>query len=113
MTTTKDQPLDEIALYEQLSTAEKLVLETSTAPWQELQRLFAAGKVIAVDPELDLIKVATALHDDDSNSFQAWISAEQVGPVSAEQALAWFEAHATLWCVVVSPWVLVQEMHQN
>lgn len=101
--------LDEIALQEQLSVSEKLVLETATCPWRALERLFAAGKVIAVDADLDLIDVATKLHDDDTEPFETWIAEKRVAPVTDDQALNWHAADATLWTVVVRPWVLVQD----
>jgi hypothetical protein len=33
-----------------------------------------------------------------------------IGKVTDEQASAWLAADTELWAVVVSPWVLVQEM---
>lgn len=86
----------------------KLTLETASIPWRELQRFFAAGKAVAVDPGLDLIAVAAALANDDRNTFEQWMEQQQVAPVTDEQAGGWFDANATVWAVVVAPWVLVQ-----
>lgn len=91
------------------SLREKLLSETSTVPWVELQRLFAAGQVIAADPALDLLDVACALARDDTAAFAAWTEAGQVGPVRDEQAASWHARQAHLWCVVIKPWVLVQD----
>ena len=87
----------------------KLVLETATMPWSELQRFFARGQVVRAAPELDLIEAAMAVARDDRDQVQLWLERGLFGEVSTAQAQAWFEAEARLWTVVVAPWVLVQE----
>lgn len=86
----------------------KLNGETSRLQWKELLRFFAAGTVIAVSDELDLVDVAMRIATDDKNSIAQWMAQGRVGKVSDAQAGAWLEADATLWSVVVKPWVLVQ-----
>lgn len=83
--------------------------ETARIGWSELQRFFAAGKVMRVDSELDLVDVAYALEQDDIEQVKKWTDSMQIGPVADAQAREWIEADATLWAVVVKPWVLVQE----
>jgi hypothetical protein len=86
----------------------KMNLETSRIAWKELQRFFASGAAIAVSAELDLVEVAFQISEDNRAQVAQWMSAGQIGRVSDEQALAWFEADADVWAVVVSPYVLVQ-----
>ncbi|OGB24582.1 MAG: hypothetical protein A3I66_13925 [Burkholderiales bacterium RIFCSPLOWO2_02_FULL_57_36] len=86
----------------------KLNLETSRMRWKELLRYFAAGTVIAVSDELDLIDVAACISADDTASVAQWMSEKRVEKVSDAQAAAWLEADAALWAVVVKPWILVQ-----
>ena len=86
----------------------KLNAETAQIAWQELQRFFAAGAVIAVDPGLDLVEVAWQMSRDNKTQFEQWIADGRVAAVSDAQALAWFEADAAVWAVTVKPWVLVQ-----
>jgi len=86
----------------------KIITETAKIPWLELQRFFAAGKVMLVAPELDLVDVAFALQEDDIEQVKTWTEALQVIPVSDELAKDWVASDATLWAVVVKPWVLVQ-----
>ena len=83
--------------------------ETAKIPWLELQRFFAAGKVMHVDSEIDLVDVAYALQQDDVEQVQEWTVSNQLGPVSDEQARDWVSNQSSLWAVVVKPWVLVQE----
>ncbi|MEL7045794.1 MAG: DUF2288 domain-containing protein [Pseudomonadota bacterium] len=87
--------------------------QTACIAFSELQRYFAAGKLVLVATELDLVGVALALAKDDKASFEAWIATGVVGPVSDDQARAWLGADAQLWAVVAQPWVLVQEPRNN
>ncbi len=89
----------------------KIVSETARIPWQELQRFFAAGKVMLVAPGLDLVDVAFALQEDDVEQVKTWTEALQVIPVADDQAKEWITDDATLWAVVVKPWVLVQTIN--
>mgnify|MGYP001817855465 CR=1 FL=1 len=89
---------------------EELNAETAKIPWQELQRFFANGSTIYVSPELDLIDVAIEICHDNKEQIEQWMADESVGQVSDDQAVAWLEADATLWSVVVKPWVLVQPL---
>ncbi len=86
----------------------KMNLETSRIAWRELQRFFASGAAIFVSPGLDLVEVAFQISEDNKEVVLAWMGTGQVAKVSDEQALAWFEADAAVWAVVVSPYVLVQ-----
>ena len=88
----------------------KLLGETARAPWRELQRFFAQGLTLQAQPGVDLLAVAMALAEDDRPGFEAFMNAGEAGVVSDEQAAAWYNSDATLWTVVVKPWVLVQEI---
>lgn len=82
--------------------------ETARIPWRELQRFFAAGKVVYVHPDLDLVDVALVIARDDAGRLRAWRDRGRVAPVSDRQAREWIEANASMWSVVVKPWVLAQ-----
>ena len=89
----------------------KINLETAKIPWADLQRFFAAGKVLLVSKELDLTSVAKDMSADDAAKIGALIDQEKISQVSDEQALAFFESNASVWSVVVKPYVLVQELN--
>ena len=84
--------------------------EVAKLPWLELQRFFAAGKVMWINSDLDLVNVAYALHQDDVDQVKSWTDDLLLAAVSDDQAKNWIKADATLWTVVVKPWVLVQEL---
>lgn len=86
----------------------KMNLETSRIAWREMQRFFASGAAIYVSPGLDLVEVTYQISEDNKAQVLEWMGTGQVGKVSDEQALAWFDADAEVWAVVVSPYVLVQ-----
>lgn len=86
----------------------KVNLETSLIAWRELQRFFAAGLAIAVDPSLDLVEVGYRFSVDDKAQVETWLSQQKVAPVDDQQALTWFDNDIEVWAVVVKPWILVQ-----
>ncbi|MDZ7670339.1 MAG: DUF2288 domain-containing protein [Gammaproteobacteria bacterium] len=86
----------------------KLNLETARVYWHELARYFAAGRVIRVAAELDLVDVAGTIAKDDTPRVKTWLTAGQIAPVTDDEAKAWQESGMVLWAVVVKPFVLVQ-----
>ena len=87
----------------------KVNMETARIGWRELQRFFASGAAIFVSDDLDLVEVAFQVSEDNRAQVKVWMDAGQVARVTDEQALAWFEADADMWAVVVSPYVFVQQ----
>lgn len=87
----------------------KINLETAKIPWTELQRFFAAGKVLWVSPELDITNVALDISADAVDKVHQLIDENLVQWVSDKQALEWYESEALVWSVVVKPYVLVQK----
>ncbi|MBI1174106.1 MAG: DUF2288 family protein [Sideroxydans sp.] len=89
-------------------TRTKVNMETSRIAWKELERFFASGAAVFVSPELDLVEVGFQISQDNMALVSQWMAIGQVGNVTDEQALAWHEADAEVWAVVISPYVLVQ-----
>jgi hypothetical protein len=87
----------------------KINQETSRIAWKELQRFYASGATILVSSELDLVDVAFQISEDNKLQVAQWLSMGKIGKVTDAQALAWYEADAGVWAVVVSPYVLIQE----
>ena len=88
----------------------RLNSETARIAWKDLLRFFAAGTVIAVSDELDLVEVAIQISNDNKALIEQWMIEKRVGKVSDAQAKDWLETDATLWAVVVRPWILVQRV---
>ncbi|MDD5228036.1 MAG: DUF2288 domain-containing protein [Methylococcales bacterium] len=87
---------------------EKVNLETAKIHWSELQRFFAKGEAVWISSELDLVDVGYQFSIDNKTVIQEWLENKQLGLVTDEQALRWFETNAEVWAVVVKPWILVQ-----
>jgi hypothetical protein len=83
--------------------------QTARIAFVELQRYFAAGKLVLVDDSLDLIDVAVALARDNRSRFEDWLRAGAISGVSDSQAQQWLAQETQLWAVVADPWVLVQQ----
>lgn len=89
-------------------TLKKLNRETSTIAWGELQAFYQQGDVLVAAPELDLVAVAAAMVEDDTASVARWLKDGQLLKASAAQNAAWLAEGASVWAVVVAPWVVVQ-----
>ena len=87
----------------------RLNSETAKISWYELQTHYAAGNLLCVAADGDLIKVAVALTEDNSQQIKQWLEDYSVAAVTDLQALAWHESNSTLWALVIPPFVLVQE----
>lgn len=87
----------------------KIISETARINWLELQKFYAAGSVISVAAELDLVDVAFAFSRDDKQQVAHWLQSGQVARTSEQQAQRWYQQQTELWAVVISPWVLVQD----
>jgi hypothetical protein len=88
----------------------KVNLETSRIAWKELQRFFASGAAVWMSKELDLVEVAFQISEDNKTQVAAWMAAGQLAGVTDEQAKTWYEQDADVWAVVISPFVLIQEV---
>ncbi|BDX19270.1 hypothetical protein MFKK_20800 [Halopseudomonas aestusnigri] len=83
---------------------------TAQIEWKVLEPHFARGDLLAVDAALDLVQVAAAMMDDNSEAIKGWMDAGQLQVATDSCAADWAERNPdTLWAVVIRPWVLVQE----
>jgi len=83
--------------------------ETAKIEWHQLQKHYASGSVIAVAAGFDLIKVAIALHQDDTAQIKQWLAEQLVTEVTDSQARYWYQDNTVVWALVIPPFVLVQE----
>jgi len=83
--------------------------ETAKIEWHQLQKHYASGSVISVAPGFDLIKVAIALHRDDTAQVKQWLAEKLVTEVNDTQAQRWYDEKTSVWALVIPPFVLVQE----
>lgn len=83
--------------------------ETAKIEWHQLQKHYASGSVISVAPGFDLIKVAIALHRDDTAQVKQWLAEKLVAEVNDTQAQRWYDEKTSVWALVIPPFVLVQE----
>jgi hypothetical protein len=102
--------IDELLQRERAQERAKIIGETAKIPWLELQRFFAAGKVIWVASDLDLVEVAWAMQQDDIQRVGEWSAEGELAAVSDDQARRWVAGNSLLWAVTIKPWVLVQEL---
>jgi len=87
---------------------EEFLGQTALVHWRELQTHYARGRVVVVEPALDLVEVAVQLAMDNAGLFRSWMERGEVAAAGDEQARAWVDGDSELWAVVAPPWVLVQ-----
>lgn len=87
----------------------KLLGETASITWQELQPFFARGALLLVAGTEDLIDVAQAVAQNDQEKVAAWLAAGQLSRADDHHAEDLLTRDPALWAVVVAPWVLAQE----
>nr|WP_259767632.1 DUF2288 domain-containing protein [Pseudomonas protegens] len=87
----------------------KLLGETASISWKELEPFFAKGALLWVDADLDLIEAAQAVAENQAQKVAAWLAEGKVEKLSATRASDLLERDPQLWAVVVSPWILTQE----
>ena len=80
----------------------KINLETAQIPWKELERFFAAGRIISVDDSVDMIQVATLMANDDAKAISDMLENKQIERVTDGQAQIWSETDASLWAGFLS-----------
>ena len=87
--------------------------ETAKIEWHQLQKHYASGSVLAIAAGFDLIKVAIALHQDDTVQIKQWLAEESVKQVTDSQAQSWYQQNTLVWALVIPPFVLVQETKRS
>ncbi len=92
---------------------QKLNAETSKMYWSELERFFANGTAVFIEPSLDLIEAAAEMSLDNKTVIAAWMAEKKLGLVEEQQAAQWAAENALLWASVVAPWVLVQPIKNS
>ncbi len=91
----------------------KLISETGKLEWHELERHFARGAVVVVNPGIDLIDVAVSMANDDKAVMEKWFDAGTVRRAEAVDAEAWVKIQPIFWVVVILPWVVIQEVDDS
>ncbi len=99
-----------MATEDEKTLRDKLNRETAKISWDELQRYYASGTLVAIKPGLDLIEVACHFSVDNKREVEQQMAAGGVFRPDQQQAQDWFDRKTEHWAVVIAPWVLIQEI---
>lgn len=94
---------------EELSLTDKILTETATIPWTDLQTLYAKGVLIWVSASLDLVEVASDFAEDNTSKIEHWLTSGEVQKMTDDKAREWSDSQPEVWASVIAPWVLVQD----
>ncbi|GFO67624.1 hypothetical protein GMLC_12030 [Geomonas limicola] len=96
------------------TSRQELAAKIDVTDWFSLRAHLERGGVILVDRMLDLAEVAVAVAGDDVKLLERWIATGLVGKPSAEQMKSWdAQAMKIFNCLIVSPFVLAQEVPEE
>jgi hypothetical protein len=95
---------------DEMSTEEKLAKYTGDVDWEYIREHFQAGKVIYVDPTLDLKEVGEAFIQDNKEAVQAWKKKADIVIPSHHHAQWWEYDKTCFMTAIVHPFVLIQPM---
>jgi len=89
---------------------QELAAKIDVADWFMLRAHLERGGLIVVDSLLELSEVGAAVAGDDVKAMERWIGSGLIGKPTAQQIELWgAEKGKRLLCLIVSPYVLVQE----
>lgn len=98
---------------EELSLTDKILTETATIPWTDLQTLYAKGVLIWVSASLDLVEVASDFAEDNTSKIERWLTSGEVQKMTDDKAREWSDSQPEVWASVIAPWVLVQDRNDT
>ncbi len=94
-------------------TVEKLEKYTGKVDWKYLEKHYASGALLYVDPSLEITEVGKALADDEADKVAVWKKSGDILQPSTPHAMYWEEANQTFKALVVSPFVLAQPIEED
>lgn len=90
---------------------ERFKQDVAEVPWKDLRIHLQRDAIIIVAAELDLIEVAVAVANDDKQTVEEWIAAEQLLKPTAEQVKTWEGVlEKPFRMLIVQPFILVQSV---
>ncbi|MGL1903275.1 MAG: DUF2288 domain-containing protein [Fibrobacterales bacterium] len=92
------------------TTAEKLARECAPVSWEHIRPHFERDAVILASKALDFISIGTHIAEDNSEAISQEITAGNLGKPLESQIAQWDTAGATFNTLIISPFVLIQEL---
>jgi hypothetical protein len=91
-------------------TKEEMATKIDVTDWFSLRAHLERGGIIVVDPLLDLAEVGIGVVADDVKSVERWVSSGLLGKPTVQQIATWdANQGSSFLCLIVSPYVLIQE----
>ncbi len=88
----------------------KLMAEIDAAQWEWLKPHAERDRLILVAPDLDLLDAAVSIAGGDLKAVEDWMKRGWISKPTGEQLRAFdSDARRSFRCLIVQPWVLIQE----
>ncbi len=95
------------------SNSQKLDKYLGEVTWQYLEPHFLNGSLIYVDNSLCIKDVANAFAQDDKKKVEKWLRTGDALKPGQAHAKYWKKANSTFTALVVSPFVIIQELENK
>ena len=92
---------------------DRLEKYTGEVDWPYLKKHYQSGALIYVDPALNITEVGRAIAEDDTETIKTWKKSGDIIQPSAPHAAYWEESGDTFLALVVSPFVLMQQVAEK
>ncbi len=89
---------------------ETLIRDMAEMHWLELERLAPDGALVCVGKELDLLDAAEQIALDNTEKVKYWMESGLLRRPEEEESNAWSQAETKFLCVIVKPFVLIQQI---
>lgn len=93
-------------------TPKSLAREVDVAPWQDLVRHFAFGRLYVVRAPFTLLEAGEAMKADDANCLKTAMAADLFAVPSEDEARIWHAEKKQFEVLVLDPFVLVAPLNQ-
>jgi len=90
-----------------------LEAECDYLTWQDLEKHFARGAIRVISTEANLINNAIDIAENNTQKISTALENNSIYEPSSTQALHWQQHNSNFLCVVVAPFVLIQESEIN
>ncbi len=83
--------------------------ESGILNWQELEKHYARGAIRIISSNVNLIDIAIYIAENNIEQISDALAAKTVTKATDSQAMQWQQQNSSFRCVVIAPFVLIQE----
>lgn len=87
--------------------------ESGYLSWNELEKHFSRGVVRIISSNRNLIDLAIDIAQNNTKNISSALSNNNITEPTDAQAIQWQQQNSNFFCIVVAPFVLIQECNSS